>query len=1213
MKCPICSHESTTMQKYCGECGAKFNVEQTGSTAPANFPTFGNYTPPHLAEKILKMRSALEGERKHVTVLFCDIANSTPLAARLGAERMHGVLNAFFGTVLAQVHQFEGTVNQFLGDGLMALFGAPLAYEDHARRAVLAALAIRDEIAAHSAEFTGLPEGLQIRIGLNTGIVVVGKIGDNLRMDFTAIGDTTNVAARLQGLAVPGTVLIGEEVLRHVHHFVEVHPLGVAQLKGKSEPFSLFEVMRALPTRKPDPSTEYDVGPGTLIGRESEASAVTHALELLSQGQGGILHIIGDAGIGKSRLLDAARDIARGKPVTWAQGSSVSFGKTLSYLPFQELLRNCFGITRDADGTDKLHKLRAGLLPLFGRETDEILPYVATLLSLTVSGAHGEQVKALDGMAVGHQIFRTCLQLFDRLARSKPLVLALEDWHWADDSSIALFNHLLSLAPKVPILFIVTSRPDSSGVTSSQWQELESDEQLKLLYQPVALTPLSNTASRTLIARVLDGGHLPKNVEEGLLLRASGNPFYLGELVRTLVAVHAIERDEETGAWKGNDRIDTIPLPDTIEGVILARVDRLEDDAKQLLKTASVVGRSFLYRVLHALNQGQASLDADIAKLKSADMVEEKHQLPELELMFKHPLIQQATYESLLDERRRRLHLQVGQCIENLFATRLEEFYSVLAHHFAEAEDWGKAQEYLFMAGEQAGRIAADAEAMEHYEKALAASSTTAGALDPVRRAELDSRMGEALFRMGRHAAALDHLHAALSRLGLPDPTSRGLPNAAIALKLAGRICRRILSPALRIFMSRNKTPDDAVSSLTTQILVTIININYYQDPMRFSLGALTLMDQTEGRMNSRAHVIATSAFGMICDEIGFYRIAGNSHARAFVLAKDLNDDLTLSYCYLMRGIHEYSIGQWPAAEKSFLAAEMGFNAVGHLRNWASARALGMRLLRSKGDPAWMRGIDKYMKIAVDASDEQMKGWATYWIADRYSYRGDARLAVKYFEDACAYLEAIPDFAFLAIGLSGWSLGLVHEGQIEKALALLARCRMLVSQYHISGLFAAEKTMNAAAAYLYAAEHALSRNLRQEALRLAKRECQDAMRQARKTKDDSAPEALRLNGIYAWLTGDAASAEKLWKQGIAMGEKIQTKYVLAKLHDELGSRMGLPDHVEMANTLYVESGAARLNFYRGKTAEHEWVAGQARPFREDFQEETVASVNSIAA
>jgi len=517
------------------------------------------------------------------------------------------------------------------------------------------------------------------------------------------------------------------------------------------------------------------------------------------------------------------------------------------------------------------------------------------------------------------------------------------------------------------------------------------------------------------------------------------------------------------------------------------------------------------------------------------------------------------------------------------------------------------------MAGEQAGRIAADAEAMDHYEKALAAAGTTAGALDPMRRAELDSRMGEALFRMGRHAAALDHLHAALSRLGFPDPTSRGRPNATIALKLFGRMWRRILSPAINFFRPPSAVSSDAASLLITQILVTIININYYQDPARFALGVLTLSDQTEGRMTSSAYVIATSAFGMICDAIGFYRTAGKSHAKAFGLAENLNDDLTLSYCHLMRGIHEYSVGKWQMAEKSFLTAEMGFNGAGHLRNWASAHGLGMRLLRSKGDPAWMRGIDKYLKIAIDASDEQMKGWATYWIADRYSYRGDSRHAVKYFQDACVYLEAIPDFAFLAITLAGWGLCLMHEGQIERAFVLLARCRVLVSKYHISGLFAAEKTMNAAAAYLYGAEHALSRNLRQEALQLAKRECKNAMRQARKTKDEGAAEALRLNGIYAWLTGDANKAEKLWRQGIAVGEKIRTKYVLARLHDELGSRMCIPDHVEMANTLYVESGAARLNFYRGKTMEHEWVAGQARPFRKNFQEEATMPVKSIAA
>lgn len=355
MNCPTCRHVNPTGQRFCGECGARLDAASAGVIA-----TERSYTPAHLAQKILQSRSALEGERKLVTILFCDIADSTPLAARIGPDRMHKLLNSFFETALAEVHRFEGTVNQFLGDGFMALFGAPIAHEDHARRAALAALAIRKAIASDR-QFQARDIALKTRIGLNTGAVVVGGIGDNLRMDYTAIGDTTNVAARIQGVAEPGAILASNAVVRATGEHVEWRPMGLHSLKGKTESIALHELIgershRSRSTHRAD---------AALIGRQAELQAIDQCLEQVGAGRGGVLAIVGEAGLGKSRLLEEAARGGAECGLRVLRGSCLSFGRTLSYWSFREMVREGFEIgDADSDATS-WGKLDAGMTRLF--------------------------------------------------------------------------------------------------------------------------------------------------------------------------------------------------------------------------------------------------------------------------------------------------------------------------------------------------------------------------------------------------------------------------------------------------------------------------------------------------------------------------------------------------------------------------------------------------------------------------------------------------------------------------------------------------------------------------------------------------------------------------------------------------------------------------------------------------------------------------------
>jgi class 3 adenylate cyclase/tetratricopeptide (TPR) repeat protein len=1160
-----------TAGRFCSECGAALLTEPTplGVTAAESSPRSASprsYTPGHLVDRILNSRSALEGERKLVSVLFCDIANSTPLAERLGADRMHRVLNAFFDIALAQVHRFEGTVNQFLGDGFMALFGAPITHEDHARRAVLSALAVRDEVIARRSNEQGLPAGLQIRVGLNTGFVVVGKIGDNLRMDYTAIGDTTNVAARLQGKAEPDTVVISEAVHRHVHHHFALNALGARLLKGKSEPILLYEVLRERSGKRLERADRET----PLFGRQAELAMIEASIERLLLGDGGILTITGEAGYGKSRLLAAARRIASEREFKWLEGGCLSFGKSLSYWPFRDVLRGCFEIEGDASETEVVARLEQGLQPLLGAESGDVLPYIASVLGIALSGANSARINALDALAVGHQIFRSTLRLFERLATARPLAVVLEDWHWADTSSAELLEHLISLAAKVPLLFVIASRPEMQGATASLQQALMS-ETLKPLHQSLMLSPLPDAAARLIIANVLGDGALPSHIQERLLQRAQGNPFYLGELVRALIATRAIEREPESRNWQGTEHFQLMDLPETVEGVILARIDRLDEDAKHLLKAAAVVGRTFFYRLLRAIAEGQASLDADIARLKAADLIDYRREHPEVELMFKHPLIQQAAYSSLLDDRRRHLHKRVAECIRTIFPDRLEEFYSVLAHHYAQAEDWNRAYEYLFKAGDQAGRIAADSEALEHYERALMASKTSAQRLEPIKRAELDERIGEALFRLGRHDAAFEHLRSAMSYLGHSYPTSKRGVVIAIAIKL----CRRSIRAIKRIFValpSGSQLPLDPPFASASHILETIASIDYFRNRVRFVLCTLSLLELAEGRLPSRALVVGTSALGQICDSLGLHRFASNYHAKAARLAEASNDGLTLGYCYLAKGLHEFGLGNWIAALETLSTASERFLAAGHLHHLVTAKLCRNFVLRSMGNPLWMDEVDDLVEISASTQDEQTIGWAKAAMGAREMHLGNHAAAARYYEEASTIGEALSDFQVVALCLARLALCETELGNVSQGYLHLERAMSYLSKHHILGMFEARVLVPAAEAYLCGADRTKDIALRQQGLRLAKEACARLTRLARQVGDESSAEALRLNGIRAWLVGDKRMAQRLWEQGIQVAERMHANYVLARLHEELGRRLPDAVHARTAQLLLAKAG-----------------------------------------
>ncbi len=728
-----------------------------------------------------------EDERRQVTVLFADLSEFTSLGERFDPEVARAIQKDLFPEVAKAVLAYDGFVEKFVGDAILAVFGAPVAHEDDPERALRAALVMQERMRALNARWEArLGRRLELHIAINTGTVIAGGISGADADDptYAVTGDTTNTAARLLGAARAGRVLVGPRTYRRARHAFLFEPREPLRLRGKAGHLQTYELVG------PRPAPEHRAGlaergiRSPLIGRDAELEALVSRLGRLAAGEGGLVAVLGDAGVGKTRLLAEAR--ARlgegaqagwpdGRQVTWLVGRTLSYGRTISYWPFLEILRRDAGIAEGDGAQASLARLRARLQALFPRDAEEVLPYLATLLSLPLPGETAADVQYLDADAVRRQIFRVVRRYVQRLTLERPLVLVFEDLHWVDQSSAALLEYLLPLVREHPLLICGVSRPDNLAPAARVREVALRD--LAERYMEVALRPLSPEASDTLLRNLLNVEALPAHVQQAILSKSEGNPLFLEEVIRALIDVGSAVWDERSGAWRATPQAEQIAIPDTVQGVIMARIDRLPREVKHTLRLAAVIGRAFPYRVLRAIAEPQHDLDASLAHLRQLELIDERAGGPEAEVvyLFRHVLVQEATYETILVLRRQELHGAVAAAMETLYAGRLEKLYGVLAYHYARAQARGKAQEYLLKAGDQAHGMAADAEALAHYEEAMATYERAQGdAWSPLQRAILERKIGEGRYWRGEHVRATASLHRALDRLGHPYPSPEG-------------------------------------------------------------------------------------------------------------------------------------------------------------------------------------------------------------------------------------------------------------------------------------------------------------------------------------------------------------------------------------------------------------------------------------------------------
>ena len=666
--------------------GAPASASSAAKQSPLARRAPDTYTPKHLAEKILTSKAALEGERKQVTVLFADLKGSMELLADRDPEEARQLLDPVLERMMEAVHRYEGTVNQVMGDGIMALFGAPLAHEDHAVRACYTALRMQDSIKRYAEEVyraVGVP--LHIRVGLNSGEVVVRSIGSDLRLDYTAVGQTTHLAARMEQMAMPGSILISPATLELVQGYVVVRALGLRPIKGLESPIDVFEVTAAGSARSRLQATAAR-GLTRFVGRDAEMEELRRALATAARGQGQVTAVVGEPGIGKSRLVHECVRSRRADGWLVLESRSVSYGRATSFLSIVDLLRTYFHVEM-RDDPPQIREKVTGRLLMLDRAFAPMLPALLALLDVAVDDASWQ---TLDPPQRHRRTLDAITRLLLREAQVQPLLLVFEDLHWVDPDTQVVLDELVESLPTARLLLLVDYRPDYQHT----WGK-------KAYYTQLRLDPLPPERAEELLQAVVGHDASLQPLTQRLIWHTDGNPFFLEESVRTLVETRALTG--ERGHYRLARPIEAIQVPATVQAVLAARIDRLLPEDKRLLQAAAVIGHEVSFALLEAIaEESDDRLRRQLARLQAAEFLDETTLFPEPEYTFRHALTLDVAYQSLLRERRCALHGRVLDALERQWTGREQEQIELRAHHAGRAELWDRAARYLYQAGERA-------------------------------------------------------------------------------------------------------------------------------------------------------------------------------------------------------------------------------------------------------------------------------------------------------------------------------------------------------------------------------------------------------------------------------------------------------------------------------------------------------------------------------
>jgi class 3 adenylate cyclase/tetratricopeptide (TPR) repeat protein len=1077
-----------------------------------------------------------ETERRRATVLFADLTGFTSLSERLDAEDAAATVNRCFELLEGVVTRHGGTVDKYIGDCVMALFGVTDALEDTAHRAVNAAIEMRSLFAEGGP--LGGPDSppLELHVGINSGLVIAGEVGGAVRREFTVMGDAVNIASRLKDLAPPGCIYVGAETHRDTSHQFEYRTLPPLRLKGKAQEVRAWELLsqrEVVHRSRIDPRRPVF---SRLVGRTRELARLDEALAALRAGRGGIVSLIGEAGLGKSRLVAELTAPGRLGDVTVLQGRSLSVGQNLAYHPFADLLRGWSRIADDEAGATAARKLEAAIAEVVPADAAETAPLIATLVGIPLSEEQRGRLAGIHGEAMQKLILRSVKELFTAVARRRPLVLVFEDLHWADLSSVGLLEALLGLTRNHPILFLTVSRPDFATALRllAAARTGHADRHVEIV-----LKPLEPPHVRTLLDNLFERGDVPEAVRGLIQTKAGGNPFYLEEVVRALIDAGAMVHTHD--GLHATEKIHDVAIPGTIRETIMARIDRLGERCKGVFQIAAVVGRSFDRELLADLVPSPEHLDEDIGQLVDLELL-----IHDRVYTFKHALIQEVAYESILRARREQLHGRVAELIEAR-RSAAAGVTGMLAYHFSLAGQLERAEHYLFAAGDEAARSAASDEALHYFRSACELYLTLHGTnADPRRLALLHKNIGLALFNRGRLIEAGEHLNQALECLGESIPRGRGA--------LLARFARSAVVVAQRTYLPW--WPGRALPATPEQREVIDIMFHRAQaqttaDPTRFLFDSM----ETLRVLGSVAPGTVPNAGGMYAGVVGIFSYGGLSfrigrrflqHARPLVDPANVRERLLFAF---MSYLHHLLEGDWDeshAIPDDLLDAGLRLGEIWNVTNYLGLET-EKRVYQGRFDEA-RAGTARIARIEDAYGYDFARSYREAMTAFALLEERDLPRAL---EAAETYYAGHQDRLLNTYALGALAKTRVLMGDLAGAREALEKAEGIVERsghvppFHLSA-YLRSRLLLEVAAFESGEPGVAPRRL----LRTAARAVRVASRVAWRR-----PEVWRLAGTARWLTGDRKRALAWWSRSIAEAERLGLRPALGRTCLEVGRRL----------------------------------------------------------
>src|SRR5499433_647350 len=948
MKCPNCGHENNVEAKFCEQCGApqtrvcahcgsqvsstaKFCSQCGRSLTPVDDSRFASprsYTPQHLADKILTARAAIEGERKQVTVLFADIKGSMELFAERDPEAAQKIFDPVLERMIEAVHHYEGTVNRVMGDGIMSLFGAPIAHEDHAVRACYAALRMQETIAQYAAEVQrSQGVAVTIRIGLNSGEIVVCGIGNDLHMDYTVVGQTANLAARLQQMAEPGCAVTGPATFRLAEGYIAMKALGPVPVKGLAQPVQIYELTSAATGR-----TRLQVaaarGLTRFVGRDVELEQLRRVRQHAGDARGQVVAIVGEAGVGKSRLV---REFVHSQHTeNWLvlQSKSASYGHATPYLPVIELLRDYFKINVHDTTQSICEKVTGKILALDASLQDAIPPVLDLLDSLDAN----HPFRSLDLAQHRQSTYQAVVRLLLSESRVQPVVAVFEDLHWHDSLSLGLLNEVAVSTQDAPLLLVVSYRPEYND----QWSNRPN-------YRRLRLHPFVSESLAEFLQALLGSDDSLLALKNFLVERANGNPFFVEEIVRGLVDTAVLEGAR--GSYHLARPFSSTEVPPTVQAVLAARIDALPAACKHLLQEAAVIGHHVPFALLHAISGlAEDQVRGLLDNLQAAEFLYSTQLFPDLQYTFKHSFTHDVTYSGVLHERRREIHARVVDAIETLYADRLGEQVERLADHAVRGQLNDKAVLYLRQAGARAAARSALLDARSSYEKALdllKSQPDSQAAMEQAFEIHLDVRA--VLRQLGEVRQMLDHLRQAEALADrLKDDRRRGRVCAIMTTVLStlDELDEALLTGTRAVEIAERAS--DLRLGVTTKSCLeeAYYYRSEYQRVVEIGVENLAALP-AEWAHEYLGLAVPPSVFGrawlvMSLAERGTFAEAAKYEAEAIQLAEPTQHTHTIGWAYLAASILHLSKGDWGRA-RSLSENWIGSRTVAMLLPWAIA------------------------------------------------------------------------------------------------------------------------------------------------------------------------------------------------------------------------------------------------------------------------------------